>query len=77
MIHDYAATDSDELDLKAGDIVLVMPFVTPDDQVSNSSSQYIYEQFKVLKASVILTVVHGPFLFCFLWKCRMTDGCKV
>ncbi|KAM9483380.1 myc box-dependent-interacting protein 1b [Clarias gariepinus] len=32
VIHDYAGTDSDELDLKAGDIVLVMPFVSPDEQ---------------------------------------------
>ncbi|XP_046712045.1 myc box-dependent-interacting protein 1b isoform X2 [Silurus meridionalis] len=31
-IHDYAATDNDELDLKAGDIVLVLPFVSPDEQ---------------------------------------------
>ncbi|XP_062852839.1 myc box-dependent-interacting protein 1b isoform X2 [Trichomycterus rosablanca] len=31
-VHDYAATDNDELDLKAGDIVLVMPFANPDDQ---------------------------------------------
>lgn len=38
VIHDYAATDSDELDLKAGDTVLVMPFVSPDEQVSNSFS---------------------------------------
>ncbi|XP_036426365.1 myc box-dependent-interacting protein 1b isoform X4 [Colossoma macropomum] len=31
-MHDYAATDSDELDLKAGDIVLVLPFDNPDEQ---------------------------------------------
>ncbi|XP_072540007.1 myc box-dependent-interacting protein 1b isoform X3 [Salminus brasiliensis] len=31
-MHDYAATDNDELDLKAGDIVLVMPFDNPDEQ---------------------------------------------
>ncbi|XP_052455056.1 myc box-dependent-interacting protein 1b isoform X5 [Carassius gibelio] len=31
-LHDYGATDSDELDLKAGDIVLVLPFANPDDQ---------------------------------------------
>ncbi|KAM5151604.1 myc box-dependent-interacting protein 1 isoform 1-T1 [Mantella aurantiaca] len=30
--HDYAATDSDELDLKAGDIVLVTHFDNPDEQ---------------------------------------------
>ncbi|XP_073808968.1 myc box-dependent-interacting protein 1b isoform X23 [Danio rerio] len=30
-MHDYSATDSDELDLKAGDIVLVLPFANPDE----------------------------------------------
>ncbi|XP_060775195.1 myc box-dependent-interacting protein 1b [Neoarius graeffei] len=32
VIHDYTATDKDELDLKAGDTVLVLPFVSPDEQ---------------------------------------------
>lgn len=36
-MHDYGATDSDELDLKAGDIVLVLPFANPDEQVSHGS----------------------------------------
>nr|XP_055070119.1 myc box-dependent-interacting protein 1b isoform X1 [Misgurnus anguillicaudatus] len=31
-VHDYGATDNDELDLKAGDIVLVLPFANPDEQ---------------------------------------------
>ncbi|XP_062823415.1 myc box-dependent-interacting protein 1 isoform X7 [Anolis carolinensis] len=31
-MHDYAATDSDELQLKAGDVVLVIPFDNPDEQ---------------------------------------------
>ncbi|XP_050773017.1 myc box-dependent-interacting protein 1 isoform X5 [Gopherus flavomarginatus] len=31
-MHDYAATDSDELPLKAGDVVLVIPFDNPDEQ---------------------------------------------
>uniref|UniRef100_A0A452ICA6 Myc box-dependent-interacting protein 1 n=1 Tax=Gopherus agassizii TaxID=38772 RepID=A0A452ICA6_9SAUR len=31
-MHDYAATDSDELPLKAGDMVLVIPFDNPDEQ---------------------------------------------
>uniref|UniRef100_A0A8B9QAV3 Bridging integrator 1 n=1 Tax=Apteryx owenii TaxID=8824 RepID=A0A8B9QAV3_APTOW len=33
-MHDYTATDSDELQLKAGDVVLVIPFENPEDQVS-------------------------------------------
>ncbi|XP_061465184.1 myc box-dependent-interacting protein 1 isoform X1 [Rhineura floridana] len=32
-MHDYGATDSDELQLKAGDIVLVIPFDNPEEQV--------------------------------------------
>ncbi|XP_038277738.1 myc box-dependent-interacting protein 1 isoform X12 [Dermochelys coriacea] len=31
-MHDYVATDSDELLLKAGDVVLVIPFDNPDEQ---------------------------------------------
>lgn len=31
--HDYAATDTDELQLKAGDVVLVIPFQNPEEQV--------------------------------------------
>lgn len=30
--HDYAATDTDELQLKAGDVVLVIPFPNPEEQ---------------------------------------------
>lgn len=32
--HDYTATDTDELQLKAGDVVLVIPFQNPEEQVS-------------------------------------------
>ncbi|KGL95181.1 Myc box-dependent-interacting protein 1 [Charadrius vociferus] len=31
-MHDYMATDSDELQLKAGDVVLVIPFENPEEQ---------------------------------------------
>merc|ERR1712212_568309 len=31
-IHDYAATDGDELELKMGDVVLVVAFDNPDEQ---------------------------------------------
>ncbi|KAL4688707.1 hypothetical protein H8959_004959 [Pygathrix nigripes] len=31
--HDYTATDTDELQLKAGDVVLVIPFQNPEEQV--------------------------------------------
>lgn len=33
-VHDYAATDGDELELQTGDVVLVMAFDNPDEQVS-------------------------------------------
>lgn len=32
-IHDYAATDGDELELKIGEVVLVLAFDNPDEQV--------------------------------------------
>uniref|UniRef100_A0A3B3ZU87 Myc box-dependent-interacting protein 1 n=1 Tax=Periophthalmus magnuspinnatus TaxID=409849 RepID=A0A3B3ZU87_9GOBI len=32
VMHDYAANDTDELDMKAGDVVLVIPFDNPDEQ---------------------------------------------
>ncbi|XP_069020258.1 myc box-dependent-interacting protein 1b isoform X1 [Embiotoca jacksoni] len=31
-VHDYAATDGDELELKTGDVVLVLAFDNPDEQ---------------------------------------------
>lgn len=31
-MHDYAANDTDELDMKAGDVVLVILFDNPDEQ---------------------------------------------
>lgn len=33
-IHDYASTDSDELELKTGEVVLALAFDCPDEQVS-------------------------------------------
>ena len=33
-VHDYAATDGDELELKTGDVVLVLAFENPDEQAS-------------------------------------------
>lgn len=41
-MHDYSATDSDELDLKAGDIVLVLPFANPDEAVSHGTHAQTY-----------------------------------
>lgn len=32
-VHDYAATDGDELELKVGDMVLVLAFDNPEEQV--------------------------------------------
>uniref|UniRef100_A0A803W9Z3 Bridging integrator 1 n=1 Tax=Ficedula albicollis TaxID=59894 RepID=A0A803W9Z3_FICAL len=37
-MHDYTATDTDELQLKAGDVVLVIPFENPEEQVSGGGS---------------------------------------
>uniref|UniRef100_A0A665XBL7 Myc box-dependent-interacting protein 1 n=1 Tax=Echeneis naucrates TaxID=173247 RepID=A0A665XBL7_ECHNA len=32
VMHDYAANDTDELEMKAGDVVLVIPFDNPEEQ---------------------------------------------
>jgi len=32
-MHDYNANDSDELEMKAGDVVLVVGFENPEEQV--------------------------------------------
>lgn len=36
-IHDYTPTDSDELELKMGDVVLALAFDNPDEQVKRFS----------------------------------------
>lgn len=36
-MHDYTANDSDELELKAGDVVLVVTYDNPDEQVRYQS----------------------------------------
>lgn len=38
--HDYTATDTDELQLKAGDVVLVIPFQNPEEQVNEGKGEY-------------------------------------
>lgn len=37
-LHDFEAANSDELDLKRGDVVLVVPTVNLEDQVKSWSS---------------------------------------
>lgn len=37
-MHDYAPNDTDELEMKAGDVVLVIPFENPDEQVKHTST---------------------------------------
>lgn len=36
-MHDYAPNDTDELEMKAGDVVLVITFENPDEQVKHTS----------------------------------------
>ena len=40
-MHDYAATDADELQLKAGDVVLVIPFDNPEEQVRRACGTFV------------------------------------
>lgn len=37
-MHDYAPNDTDELEMKAGDVVLVILFENPDEQVKHTSN---------------------------------------
>ncbi|XP_023285580.1 myc box-dependent-interacting protein 1-like [Seriola lalandi dorsalis] len=55
-IHDYAATDGDELELQTGDVVLVLAFDNPDEQVSDTHTQ--------LTSSFILTLPLPSFPQC-------------
>uniref|UniRef100_A0A2K5I5L2 BAR domain-containing protein n=1 Tax=Colobus angolensis palliatus TaxID=336983 RepID=A0A2K5I5L2_COLAP len=41
--HDYTATDTDELQLKAGDVVLVIPFQNPEEQ-GDSGSGWVLDE---------------------------------
>lgn len=42
VIHDYASTDGDELELKIGDAVLVLAFDSPDEQVSDWNLFFLF-----------------------------------
>lgn len=42
VMHDYAANDTDELEMKAGDTVLVITFENPDEQVQTPSHKHSY-----------------------------------
>lgn len=39
-MHDYAPNDTDELEMKAGDVVLVITFESPDEQVKHTSKTH-------------------------------------
>lgn len=39
VMHDYAPNDTDELEMKAGDVVLVVTFENPDEQVKHTSNR--------------------------------------
>lgn len=44
-MHDYAANDSDELEMKAGDVVLVVMYDNADEQVSAPALSPFYVQY--------------------------------
>lgn len=41
-MHDYAANDTDELEMKAGEVVLVVLFDNPEEQVRTHTPNLIY-----------------------------------
>lgn len=42
VMHDYAANDTDELEMKAGDVVLVITFDNPDEQVHKNTQTHAH-----------------------------------
>ena len=60
-VHEYAATDGDELELKVGDSVLVLAFENPDEQVNNKHFlhvHFIYSYFLQLPSMMMTTFKH-------------------
>lgn len=57
-MHDYAANDTDELDMKAGDVVLVILFDNPEEQVGQQVRWQFTVVFIVLKELIITQKKH-------------------
>ncbi len=69
-IHDYTATDGDELELKTGDVVLALAYDNPDEQVSDLHFQFVFSSLLQLIKLILLinfTVLNHvvAFLWCF------------
>lgn len=47
-MHDYAANDTDELEMKAGDVVLVIPFENLEEQVHTHTNTHRYALLSVV-----------------------------
>lgn len=50
-MHDFEAANPDELELKRGDIVLVVPTELVEDQVWTVLMNYLFENFSSFKGS--------------------------
>lgn len=53
-MHDYAANDTDELEMKAGDVVLVVTFDNPEEQV-NSKFKHVLMCFCATETLTLLS----------------------
>lgn len=65
-MHDYAANDTDELEMKTGDVVLVISFDNPDEQVHTVQVHTVLS-FELSRLSDGLFCLHVPDF-------RMTAG---
>ncbi|XP_023388453.1 myc box-dependent-interacting protein 1 [Pteropus vampyrus] len=68
--HDYTATDTDELQLKAGDVVLVIPFQNPEEQVKPGfglGPTVLFSHHSLFSSLLPFLPSFYPFPFLFLW----------
>lgn len=70
-MHDYAATDGDELEMKAGDVVLVLAWENPDEQVGSQPHSTPTENYNTFSHVIGW---HPLITHAVLCVCRMTAG---
>lgn len=69
-MHDYAATDGDELEMKAGDVVLVLAWENPDEQVGSQPHSTPTENYNTFSHVIGL----HPLITHAVCVCVQDDG---
>ena len=62
VMHDYAANDTDELEMKAGDVVLVITFDNPDEQVYTPTHTHMCSHLVCGSGSSVALTTGLPFV---------------